>query len=120
MRKVMIVDADEGVSEFLMALLVEEGFQVSAVADSYQALKQLQQDDGTVVLLDLGWPYTDQSVHVWLQEVHHLSQHPVIAMSASAPVAIGHKLLSEHLISAFLSKPFEVEDVLAAVQQVAT
>jgi DNA-binding response OmpR family regulator len=120
MRKVMIVDADEGVCEFLTALLAEEGFQVSAACDSSQALERLQHEEGAVVLLDLGPPYGGQSVHTWLEQVHLLSRHQVIAMSASAPQAVGRKLLGESLIAAFLPKPFDVDEVLAAVQQVAT
>jgi hypothetical protein len=33
---------------------------------------------------------------------------------------VGRKLLGESLITAFLPKPFDVEEVLAAVQRVAT
>jgi hypothetical protein len=52
--------------------------------------------------------------------VHPLSRHQVIAKSASTPVTVGRQLLSEGLIPAFLSKPFDVDEVLAVVQQVAT
>ena len=120
MRKVIIVDADEGVCEFLTALLADEGFQVSAASSAAQALEQLQREEGAVVLLDLGPPYGGQSVHAWLEQVRQLSRHQVIAMSASVPTTVGRKLLGESLITAFLPKPFDVEDVLAAVQQVAT
>ena len=120
MRKVLIVDSDEGICEFLMALLTEEGFQVSAAYDCLKALEQLQQEDGAVVLLDLGRPSGGPNMHTWLQTVHQLSRHQVIAMSASAPLAVGNQLLGESLITAFLPKPFDVEEVLAAVQQVAT
>jgi DNA-binding NtrC family response regulator len=119
-RKVIIVDADEGICEFLTALLVDEGFQVSAAYDTCQALEQLEREEGVVVLLDLGWPYGGPNVHAWLEQVQQLSRHQVIAMSASAPVALGRQLLHESLITAFLPKPFDVEEVLAAVQQVAT
>ena len=74
-RKVFIVDTDEGVSEFLMALLTEEGFQVGATCDSCQALELLQHEDDAVVLLHLGRPACRQHVHAWLQQVHELSRH---------------------------------------------
>ena len=119
MRKVLIVDSDEGICEFLSALLTEEGFQVSAAYDILKALEQLQQEEGSVVLLDLGRPFGGQNIHAWLQAVHELSRHQVIGMSASAPVAVGCQLLGESLITAFLPKPFDLEEVLAAVQQVA-
>ncbi len=121
MRKVFIVDDDEGICEFLTALLTEEGFQVSAAYDSRKALEQLHQEEESVVLLDLGRPPSGgRHVHAWLEEVHQLSRHQVIAMSASAPATVGLQLLSESLITAFLSKPFDVDEVLAAIQQVAT
>jgi DNA-binding response OmpR family regulator len=119
-RKVLIVDTDEGICEFLTALLTEEGFQVSAACDRCEALEELEQAEDLVVLLDLGRPFSGQNVRGWLQHVHELSRHQVIAMSASAPVAVGRQLVGEHLITAFLPKPFDVEEVLAAVQQVAT
>ena len=120
MRKVLIVDSDEGICEFLTALLTEEGFQVSAAYDNLKALEQLRQEEGAVVLLDLGRPpYGGQNIHAWLQAVHQLSRHQVIAMSASTPRAVGNQLLGECLITAFLPKPFDVEEVLLAVQQVA-
>jgi len=119
-RKVLIVDSDEGICEFLTALLTEEGFQVSAACDNLKALEQLQREEGAVVLLDLGRPHGGQNIHAWLQAVHQLSRHQVIAMSASTPLAVGYQLLGESLITAFLPKPFDVDEVLAAVQQVAT
>jgi DNA-binding NtrC family response regulator len=120
MRKVIIVDADEGICEFLTALLAEEGFQVSAACDTCQVLEQLRREEEAVVLLDLGFPYRGANMHAWLQQVQQLSRHQVIAMSASAPVAVGLQLLHESLITAFLPKPFDVEEMLAVVQQVAT
>ena len=121
MRKVFIVDTDEGVCEFLVALLTDEGFQVSAAAcDSWQALELLQHEDDAVVLVDLGRPASRQHIHAWLEQVHELTHHQAIAMSASAPVALGYSLLGERLITAFLPKPFDLDEVLAAVQQVAT
>jgi DNA-binding response OmpR family regulator len=119
-RKVLIIDNDEGICDLLTALLTDEGFQVSIATDSHKALELLQQAEESVVLLDLGRPSSGElMVRAWLEAVHQLSRHQVIAMSASASVAVGRQLLGESLITAFLSKPFNVDEVLAAVQQVA-
>lgn len=120
MRQIMIFDDDEELRELLAELLTKEGFQVTALGNNHDVFEQLQQEDSAVVLLDLGPPLgrrdEGRSILTRLQERSPLSRHQIIAMSASVPITVGHQLCAAGLITAFVPKPFGLDEMLAMVQ----
>lgn len=121
MRKVLIVEDDSAIREFLAALLREEGFQVLTAREGQAAIDTLKHEPASlVVLLDLLMPHDGYNILAWLKEARRLDHHQVVVMSASVPPQEGERLLSNGTVAAFLPKPFDMDEMLALVQRLAT
>ena len=122
MTKILVVDDDAEIRELLHDLLTDEGFHVNVASDGKEALDILKRNGGWVVLLDLMMPrMTGQEVIDRLkQDAHLLSNNKVILMSAGWRLARdGHALKSDVVVAA-LPKPFEIDEVLKLLKQVAS
>lgn len=121
---VLIVEDDELVRELLAKLLQEEGYTVFTAPDGQPALEWLRtHPSGLVVLLDLMMPGMDgyALLHAIAAESPLTTQHAYILMSAMAktlPLKVVQLL--KHLNVDSLSKPFDLEEVLAAVKKAAS
>jgi CheY-like chemotaxis protein len=121
---VLIVEDDEPVRELLAKLLQEEGYTVFTAPDGQPALERLRtHPSGLVVLFDLMMPGMDgyALLRAIAAESPLTTQHAYILMSAMAktlPLKVVQLL--KHLNGDALSKPFDLEDVLAAVKKAAS
>ena len=120
---VLIVDDDEAIRESLADLLTDAGYSVLMAPHGQAALERLRsQSVDWVVLLDLMMPVMDG--YTFLQAVAHdrllSTRHAYILMSATiktVPLAVAELLRQVPLSS--LSKPFDLEEVLSAVEKAA-
>lgn len=120
----LIVEDDKSIREVLADVLQEAGYTVFTAPDGQPALQRLHTHSvGLVVLLDLMMPGMDG--YALLQTIAADSllttHHAYILMSATAktlPLRVIELL--QHLNVASLSKPFEIEELLAAVAQAAS
>ena len=121
----LIVDDDEGIRETLRDVLLEEGFIVEVVTDGHTALRFLQETPySTIVLLDHLMPTMD-GIEV-LQEVAKddadlSTRHVYLLVTASAKLQQLETSISAlaPLIVPIIPKPFSVDGLIEAVQQVA-
>ena len=116
---VLVVEDDEDLRAMLVDLLHGEGYQVRAAGDGLTAVRlldeALQQAPApcSLLLLDMMLPRL-----TGLEVLHHVrelpSRPPVVAMSASR-----RHLAEAHAAgaTATLPKPFELDALLALVQQ---
>ncbi|MFN8559885.1 MAG: response regulator [Dehalococcoidia bacterium] len=108
---VLVVDDDPGIRAFISTLLDGEGYRVVVAEDGRHALACVAEQRPDVILLDLAMPV----MNGW--EFHNALRGmalsiPVIFMSA------GYNARSEaeaYGAAGFLSKPFEVDDLLHVV-----
>ena len=118
---VLIVEDDEMIREVLAEFLASEGYSVYQAPDGRPALERLRTHPvGLVVLLDLMMP--DMDGYAVLQAVAAESpmatRHVYILMTATGrflPTKV-IPLLKQLNVSS-LSKPFDLDDLLAAVQK---
>ncbi|MDA8216896.1 MAG: response regulator [Dehalococcoidales bacterium] len=121
-RKVLVVDDDPFIRSLLAAWLQEVGYDVLTAGDGLQALAQLQSERPDVLLLDLMMPKLDgYAVAEWVRR-QEAGRHkgfdgtnghlPIIVLSADARAP---QKLSGLPIDAFVSKPFDLDDVLETV-----
>ena len=121
---VLIVEDDETTREVLAEFLLTEGYTIYQAPDGRPVLERLRTHPvGLVVLLDLMMPGMDgyAVLQAVAAEPPLATRHAYILMTATAktlpPNVIA--LLKQLKISA-LSKPFDLDELLAAVQKAAT
>jgi CheY-like chemotaxis protein len=113
---VLVADDDAFVRQLLAEVLAEElGVRVVAVADGRDAITALAREPAAALVLDLLMPAVDGlAVLRWLRARPPADRPGVVALTAGtdtegqAALALG--------AAAFLHKPFDVDDLLAAVR----
>ncbi|HZT97764.1 MAG TPA: response regulator [Chloroflexota bacterium] len=115
-RSILIVEDEEYIQNILTEGLTDEGFAVTMVDSSRAALETLDRQHPDIVLLDLMLPEEHNGLELAPAILRRCSV-PIIAMSAS------HKLLQEAeaspWITATVSKPFDLDNLLCKVQRIA-
>jgi CheY-like chemotaxis protein len=117
MNHILIVDDDQAIRDVVSDILEMSDYQVKTACNGAEALETMRVDRPAAVLLDLmmpvmnGWEFLRQyKVEVPVAPV------PVVIMSAARDAsAVAGQLGAQ----AFLSKPFEIEAILAVVGRVA-
>ncbi len=113
MTRILIVDDEAGMREFLSILLEREGFQVECAQDGDEALRAVQQARFDLIVSDLRMPTLD-GVRL-LEGLHKIQPEiPVILITAyaSADSAIEAMKLGAY---DYLTKPFRVEEIKAVI-----
>lgn len=112
---VLVVDDEVEIREVLQTILEDEGYRVVLAANGREALELIGQERPALVLLDLmmpvmnGWEFLDR-----LKQKPELQSLPVMILSASRQ---GQATARQSGVRGFVSKPFELNDLL---QKVAT
>lgn len=113
--RVLVVDDDEGVRDYLGAVLERRGYQVRSAATGEEAIAQALEAPPDLVTLDVILPGIDG-----LEALRRLKQAlpsvPVIMLSGHAPARAGDEALRLGAES-FLRKPFEPEELERAVKR---
>jgi CheY-like chemotaxis protein len=120
MPKVLVIDDEPTLCRLLTTLLTEEGFFVQTAAHGREGLGILQREGGWVVLLDLMMPFMDGRAVLQTLRANRalLDNNVVVLMSAAGSLTQDPQLLQEP-VQAVLLKPFDLENVLAVINQVA-
>ena len=109
--RVLVVDDEPSIRDFLAFALEDEGFRVTTAGDGREALDLVKRSPPDVVLTDLMMPAVDGYELIDGIRQQNLPVRAIIAMSA---VSIAGA--REPNADLFLSKPFDVDQILASVQ----
>jgi DNA-binding response OmpR family regulator len=114
-RTVLVVEDEAAIRGLLSLALESEHYRVAAAQDGHEALSHIQDRKPDAILLDLLLPELDGwTVIESLNQDGEAEQIPIIAVSAGwKRVTVG-----EQGVKAFLSKPFDVETLLAVLADV--
>ena len=114
MKKVLVVEDDNSIRELLVELLESEGYEVSSAVNGLEGLKCLETTPlPDLILIDLMMPIMDgYTFRVEQLKNSHWSKIPTIVMSAEANAK---EKMKSYKITAFLSKPVELETILKTV-----
>lgn len=107
--KIMVVDDDRDVCEYLRQLLKEEGFKVKATTDSTQVIGLLKKDRYHLVLLDLKMPKLG-GLELMRQIRKMDSDIIVIILTAYPSVESAVETMKQDAFD-YLQKPFKVEEL---------
>ncbi|PYQ27002.1 MAG: hypothetical protein DMF56_21875 [Acidobacteria bacterium] len=113
---VLLAEDNEGTCTLIKALLQPE-FQVEVAGDGAETIEKLKARQYAVILLDLLMPVTDgYAVLEFLKRDHPELLPRVIVMTAS----ISRRAMEgvrEYAVGGVITKPFEIEEVLATVRE---
>ncbi|WP_305042238.1 ATP-binding protein [Geoalkalibacter sp.] len=118
--RILVVEDDEMVRNYLSSLLGHLGHQAVCCASGMVALAQWQKDPFDVVFMDIGMPKMDGFTvlsHLRRLEEQCGRRQPVIALTAHAMKGDREKCLQAGF-DEYLSKPFKITDVEALLNRV--
>ncbi len=114
MNKILVVDDDMGIRTALSEALMDEGYEVITAGSGREALKMISDQELDLVLLDIKMP--DIPGTEVLKKLRAKNKTlPVIMLTAFAGMEKDVDIQLGN-ISAFISKPFDVNVVLDTVK----
>jgi len=112
-QKILIVEDDHSISNFLRTVLTANGFDVITAKNGQEAYSMITSHRPELVLLDLGLP--DMDGMQLIQAVRRWTQLPIIVISART-----HERDKVHALDAgaddYLTKPFGTSELLARIR----
>jgi two-component system response regulator FlrC len=121
---VLVVEDDQSTREVIVECLQDAGYTVYEAPDGAPALERLRtHPEGLVVLLDLWMPGIDgyQVLQAVAAESPLATKHMYILLSAIGRTLPLHVVdLLKQLNVSSMSKPFDIDELLAAVEQAAS
>jgi two-component system, NtrC family, response regulator PilR len=107
--KILVVDDDEGIREFLEIMLTREGYDVTTAPDATKALSRCRKEKFDLILTDLRMPKVDGIE--FLKAVKEISQEAmVILITAYASPETAVSAMKEGAYD-YIEKGFNIEDI---------
>jgi two-component system response regulator AtoC len=115
-RSVLVVDDDADIRSLLKDLLSEEGYTVRLAKSGAEAIEQVTKDLPDLVMMDIKLPDQD-GIGVLRQLKREHPELEVIVMTAFGGSSTAIKAM-EHGAYDYVTKPFEIDDLLATLKRV--
>ncbi|MGD0275202.1 MAG: sigma-54 dependent transcriptional regulator, partial [Syntrophales bacterium] len=114
MAKILIVDDDQGMRDFLEIMLTREGYEVASSADAIKALNLLKKESFDLVITDLKMPKMDGIE--FLKRIKEVSPETLsILITAYASGETALSALREGAYD-YLEKDFDIEDLKGIIR----
>ena len=114
-KTILIVEDDVNIRELLHLYLEQEGYHIETAQDGADGLRMFKRVHPDLVLLDLMMPVMDGTQMI--RELRSFSKTPVIVLTAKGEVFDKVALL-ELGADDYITKPFEMREVIARVRAV--
>ena len=112
---ILVVDDDSLIRQIVRDVLTEEGFAVATAADGPQAIRRATNQSPALVVLDMGLPLMDGHAVAVALRADHGPALPILMITADGGAADKAQRVGA---CAYLRKPFDLEDLVAAVRGV--
>ena len=113
-KKVLVCDDDEGILDMVSFVLEDSGFKVIPESNSLNVYNLVEKEKPDLLLLDLWMPVlSGDQVLKMLRSNPKTKDLPVIVISASTE---GQKIANEAGASAFIAKPFDIDQLINRVE----
>ncbi len=109
--RIMVIDDDQAICEFLNDALTDEGFSVAITYSGLAALAIIDEFNPNLILLDMLMPKMDGQQFLEISRARYPSI-PIIGCSASRSVEKRARLLGA---ADFLEKPFNLETLFICI-----
>ena len=114
-KTILIVEDDSNIRELLSLYLEQEGYRIELAQDGADGLRAFKRVHPDLVLLDVMMPVMDGTQMI--RELRTFSKTPVIILTAKGEVFDKVTLL-ELGADDYITKPFEMREVIARVRAV--
>ncbi len=115
-KKVLVCDDDEGILDMVSFVLEDSGFAVIPESNSLNVSSLIEKEKPDLLLLDLWMPVlSGDQVLKMLRSNPETKDLPVIVISASTE---GQKIAQEAGASAFIAKPFDIDQLINKVETI--
>jgi len=113
MQKIFLVEDDKTISQLVAKNLTNWGYQVQEVKDFQKILKQIDDFQPHLIILDISLPFFNG--YYWCQEIRKTSRVPIMFLSShDQPMDI---VMAINMgADDFVTKPFEMTVLLAKIQ----
>ncbi|MGQ7542619.1 response regulator transcription factor [Streptococcus suis] len=113
MQKILVIEDDKTISQLVAKNLINWGYQVQEVQDFQMVLKQMEEFQPHLILLDIGLPFFNG--YYWCQEIRKTSRVPIMFLSShDQPMDI---VMAINMgADDYVTKPFEMTVLLAKIQ----
>jgi DNA-binding response OmpR family regulator len=113
-KRVLVADDDPGICDALSLILMDAGYDVTTTLDGRSVL-DLNSDLPDLILLDIRMSGIDgREVCRQLKSQSHTTHIPVVMISANRDTPV---IAGEVGAEGFVMKPFEMDDLLAVVEE---
>ncbi|MFC1902383.1 response regulator [Chloroflexota bacterium] len=117
MPKILVIEDTPNIQKLASVNLVSSGYQVSIAANGEEGLKLVQQENPSLIILDLMLPgMSGWDVLITLKADKKLRKIPVILMTAAITEGEEFRIRSMRT-AGHLVKPFGVDDMLRKVKE---
>jgi len=121
-KKILVVDDEADVRNFLQAALIEAGFEVETAEDGETALQKIKKEKPDLISLDLVMPRrSGAKLYHELQKNKAWVKIPVIIVTGHARDDLGKSDLKNLIMSGpgiYLEKPVKPTNYIAAVKSI--
>ena len=115
--KILVVDDDRDVCEYLSDFLNREGFQVTTITDPTEAIAELKRSEYHLVVLDLKMP--KMTGIDLLQQIRRVDDDVAVVILTGHPSLETATASIQHDVSAYLKKPFTSEEFREVLLRIA-
>jgi len=117
-KKVLVVDDEETIRQFLSTLLLRWGYEVEEAVDGVQALEKLAKDNYDLLICDILMPNKDGwEVLKEMKSNPKIKEIPVIVLTGKkedSDIVRGYELGAIY----YMTKPFTIAQLLYALEQI--
>lgn len=114
-EKILVVDDEQKMCDFLEIILSEDGYDVSSVTSGEEALKRMREEDFDVVITDLMMPGIDGMQ--LLERVRELNSDAIVIMiTGYSTVETAVEAMKKGAYD-YIPKPFKIEEVKVVIRK---
>lgn len=116
MSRVLVVEDDASIREIIGLALASAGHEPILASDGAAALALLGREEVDLVLLDVRMPGMDGAEFARRYRAETTEPAPIVVLTAARDVTLARAELGA---SRYLEKPFDLEELLATIDEVA-
>ena len=113
-RPILVVDDDHNLRQTIQWVLEDEGYTVATAVDGQEAVELAIGQQPALIVLDMGLPLLSGNEVAAQVRSHYGIDVPIVLITADGHIEEKSRQVEA---SSFLRKPFEIDDLVTAVEQ---